>query len=297
MPESSQPSKQFIILGSIVTVVVIGFLIFQTNWFHNIFHYKKSTITPSTTVADLVVKDSNGNGIPDWEERLWGLDPTVLYTNGESNAQIIKDKQTALGVSGASNNGSTNNETDAIAQQLFSITTALSQNQDIDDATLQNIANKLGSSINIKIVGNTYSLKNLHIISTTTTSLTTYQQNLSKILSQYNLNQGDVTIIINAAQTGDYSAFPSLGPIGITYLALAKQLSSLPVPIGVAQYHLNVMNGYAGMAKSFQYLMQIQDNSSQALVGIALYKTYAGRAQAALYNLDNYLTKYGILSS
>jgi hypothetical protein len=297
MPDSSLPSKQFIIRGGIAIGIISIILIVQTNWFHSIFQKKTTPQTPgSATLSDIVSHDSNGNGIPDWEERLWGLDPTVLYTDGKSNAEIIKEKKEALGVTDPTASTPTN-QTDIIAQKLFSISTALSQNPNIDDATLQSVANQLGSSVNVSVVSNTYSLKSIHLVATSTASLTKYNATLTSILSKYDLSQNDISIIVNAVETGDYSQLPQLTPIGASYTALAKELSLIPVPIGVAQYHLDIINSFAGINASFSYLSQMEDNGTEALVGVALYKVYSTRGQQAFYDLHNYLVKYGILSS
>ena len=298
MPDSFRPSKQFLIRGAIAGGILAVILIVQTNWFHNLLHTKKkvSLVTNTITLGGITTKDSNGNGIPDWEETLWGLDPTVLYTNGKSNTEIIKEKQEALGINGAST-GAPTNQTDAVAQELFSITTALSQNGAVDDATLQKIANQLGSSVNVAAVGNKYSLADIHTVPTSPTSLTNYYNNLTTIIGRVDLTQEDLTIIVNATQTGDYSQLPQLAQTGATYIDLAKQLSVIKVPIGVAQYDLDIINSFSGMATSFTYVTQMQDNGTQALVGVALYKVYSTRGQTAFADLHIYLTKYGILSS
>jgi hypothetical protein len=297
MPHQSRPSKQFLIRGAIAIGIVAFILLIQTNWLHTLFQKKKSvSIAPAITLGDITSKDSNGNGIPDWEETLWGLDPTVLYTNGVSNKEIIDGKKKSLGVT-STTTGMSTNETDAIAQKLFGITTALSQNSTVDDASLQKIANQLGSSVNVASVGNSYALKNIHTVATSPASLTAYYKNITAVMNKANLNQEDVTIIVAAAETGDYSQLSTLTQTGVAYTALAKQLSTIAVPIGVAQYHLDIINSFAGMATSFTYLQQMPDNGTQALVGVALYKVYSSRGQSAFYNLHDYLVKYGILSS
>lgn len=298
-PKTSGPSKQFLIRGGIAIGIIAIVLIVQTNWFYNIFHKtKKTSPSPleSTTIGDITSKDSNGNGIPDWEEKLWGLDPTVLYTNGKSNEQIINEKKAVLGVNDTSKAGPTN-ETDAIAQKLFSITTALSQNDDINDEDLQNVANQLGTSVNVHLISNTYSLKSIKTVPTSTATLNTYYDTLKSTMSKYDLNQSDVTVIVQAAETGDYSQLPQLTQAGQVYSDLAKALSTMKVPVGVAQYHLDLINSFSGIAASFSYLQQMEDNGTQALVGVALYKVYNTRGQAALYDLHIYLIKYGILTS
>src|SRR5690348_17285703 len=100
MKEEFRPSKQFLIRGGIATGIVALILIVQTDWFRALFN--KPPLPPTTsdkTVGEFIAKDSNGNGIADWEEKLWGLDPTALYTNGVPNKQIIEEKKHALGVS------------------------------------------------------------------------------------------------------------------------------------------------------------------------------------------------------
>lgn len=299
MPESSRPSKQFLIRGAIAIGVIAIILIVQTSWFHHLFESKKKIAadTQTTSLNAILTKDTNGEGVPDWEQVLWGLDPNVAYTDGKPNSEIIKEKEEALGVSNTSTNDPNNNQTDAIAEQLFSITTALSQNGTVDDATLQNIATQLGSSVNVASVSNKYTLADIHTVPTSSKSLTTYYNSLTTILGKVNFNDQDIPIIVQAAETGDYSQLPQLAQTGTAYVALAKQLSAISVPIGVAQYHLDIINGFSGMATSFTYLAQMQDNGTQALVGIALYRVYNARGASAFNNLRIYLTKYGILSS
>jgi hypothetical protein len=251
MANSSLPSKKFLIRGGIALGIVAIILVVQTNWFYNIFHKTKKTATTQTiTLGAITTKDCNGNGIPDWEEVLWGLDPCVLYTNGKSNAEIIKEKQEALGDSSDATDTPTN-QTDAIAQQLFSITTALSQNQDVDDATLQKIANQLGSTVNVGSVTDKYSLDNIHTVPTTAKSLAAYDKNLISIMGKVDLTGDDISIIVQAAQSGDYSQLPQLTPIGDSYNTLAKLLTTIPVPVGVASYHLDIINGHGNIIYLF----------------------------------------------
>jgi hypothetical protein len=299
MAESSRPSKQFIIRGSIAIGIVGLILLSQTGWFLNLFHKKEKFVPkPSSVVLNnLLTQDCNHNGIPDWEERLWGLDPCVLYTDGKSNAEIIKEKKEALGVTDDTT-GSPENQTDAIAQELFSITTALSQNQDVSDADLQNVADQLGASVNVSSVSNKYSLKDIHTVATSPASLVKYYESLTGIIKKYSdSNDQDITIIINAAETGDYSQLPQLTQTGRDYTSIAQQISALSVPYGVTGYDLDIINSFSGMATSFTFLQQMQNNGTQALVGVALYKIYSTRGDTAFYNLQDYLTKYGIISS
>ncbi len=290
--QSFKPSRRFIIRGSIAIGIVAIILIVQTAWFRALFH--KKPLTPvNQTVGDIITQDTNGNGIPDWEEKLWGLDPTVLYTKGVPNKQIIEERKKALGMTDIAEEDL--NDTDRLARQLYALTTALGQNESVDDQTLQDIATKLGSSVNIEELSNTYSTKDIRTVQTTRQSLLSYYAAMGKIISKYDTNTADINVIITALETGDTSRLPELAKSGSLYMQYSKEISTLPVPVGVASYHLAIMNSFAGIATSFVYLGELDDNGVSALTGIAIYRTYNSRLSGALIGMREYLTRYGIL--
>ncbi len=295
MNTSQGPSKQFLIRGGIAIGVIAILLIVQTGWFKNLFH-KKSANNQNPVVGDLIAKDSNGNGIPDWEERLWGLDPTVLYTDGKSNIEIIKEKKLALGIKDEPDDQPLT-QTDQIARSLFSLSAAVAGSDQVDSSAITSAAGNLGSSVDIQTINDHYSLKNLKTTKSTPQSIRTYQSQLSAILSAYDSNTADINVIVQALQTGDFSNVGQLSATAVTYRGFADKISRLTVPIGAAQFQLDIMNGFYGIADSFQYLVQIQDDGISGLSGIVAYRKYDLRLETALVNLHTYFVRYGILSS
>lgn len=297
MHPSLRPSKQFIVRGSIAIGIVAIVLIVQTDWFRSLIHKKPlEKLPPGTTVGDLVRKDSNQNGIPDWEEKLWGLDPTVLYTNGVTNQQIIEEKKKALGITSTTNT-EPENETDQVARELFAITSALGSNDAIDDSTMQAIAAKLSTSIDTAKIQNRYSLKDIRTVPTTSTSLRTYYQAMQKKIAPYQTNTADIDVVIQALETGDSSRLPELTQSATQYKKLAQEFVTVQVPVGAASYHLAIVNGFVGVADSFSFLQEIDTNATNALIGVAIYKQYRTKLETALAAMEDYLNEYGILSS
>ncbi|HTH93574.1 MAG TPA: hypothetical protein VL576_03800 [Candidatus Paceibacterota bacterium] len=298
MDESRKgPSKQFLIRGGIALGIILVILIVQTNWFRGFFTKKSGHQTPQA-VGDLIAKDSNGNGIPDWEERLWGLDPTVLYTDGKSNVEIIKEKEAAAGIKPDTNNATQLTETDQLAQSLFSLTSAVGQSNDINsDATIENAAANLGANVPIGNINDHYYLKDIKTIKTTPQSVQTYQKQLAAIISTYDPNTADINVVVQALQTGDFSGLGDLVPAAATYRSFADKIAKVPVPISIAQSQLDIMNGFYGMADSFQYLVAIQNDGIQGLTGIVAYRKYDLMLESALTTLHAYFVQYGILSS
>ncbi|HVY36032.1 MAG TPA: hypothetical protein VG982_02030 [Candidatus Paceibacterota bacterium] len=297
MEHTTRPSKQFIIRGSIAIGVVVVVLTLQTSWVRGLFHKKAtSTEAPAQTVGDLLTKDSNGNGVPDWEEKLWGLDPTSLYTNGVPNKQIIEEKKKALGVTDQTNS-EPENETDALARELFTVATALGESGDVSDTTLQAVAKKLVQSVTLGDFGKQYLLSDLHTVPTTTASLSAYYKTVQKAVASYTASTPDIEVVVNALQTGDLSQVPTLANTKTVYETFSKNLSTISVPIGIEQYHLDLVNGLSGMAVSFKYLADLADNGVNAVVGMALYRIYDDQISAATSALHDYFVRYGIISS
>lgn len=290
------PSKHFLIRGSIATGIIALVLVAQTSWFQNIFlkNSKRGiAVDPNTTIGDLVVKDSNGNGIPDWQERLWGLDPTVATTNGVSNKTIIEEKRKSLEGSG----GQTEplNETDILAQQLYGVTTALGQSGVINNDSLASIGANLGKGIDLKQIKNQYSIKDIRTVKTTADSLNSYYDSMAKITGSYKDDSAEIDIIVSVLESGDYSMMPELKKKAIDYKALSKSLQIIKVPVGMADYHLTIINGLYGIAESFNYIAEMEDNGINALSGIGVYKYHALATDQALINMHDYLLRYGII--
>lgn len=293
--QTFKPSKQFIKRGALAVGILATILIIQTNWFQNIISKKDASgpvVTP-TTVGDLIANDTNGNAIPDWEERLWGLDPTTLYTNGTSNAEIIAAKKKSLGVTDT--NTAPLDDTDRIARELFVLTAALGQSDEVDDQTLQAIAGKLAASMEIKQVPNVYSLKDIRTVQTSIPSLTQYRTSIQKVFSNYDATIPEIEVLATALQNEDLSGLPQLKENAALYQKLAKELSVISVPVGLAQDHLSIINSFAGIATSLVYMTELDDNSFAALVGIAVYKKYTTKLDTSVVKVNEYLTKYGIL--
>lgn len=287
------PSKQFLIRGSIATGIIALILIVQTTWFQRLFNRNSSLPIDALTVGDLVAQDSNQNSIPDWEEKLWGLNPTELYTGDMSNREIIESKKRALGLT--STGGQDLNETDRLARELFSISTALGQSGQLDSGTIANAATGLGASVQINNVTDRYSFKQIQTIATTQSSLRAYQSTTVAILAKYAADTADIDVVIKGLETGDFSRLPALKTSAATYRQIARELSMVKTPVGIAQYHLDIINGFAGVGASFDYLTQLEENGIVGLNGIAIYQKYSLKLDAALFDINQYLSEYGIL--
>lgn len=293
MTNMPRPSKQFIIRGSIATGIVALILLVQTDWVRSLL--KKKPLPPPVvkqTVGDIVSKDSNENGIADWEERLWGLDPSARYTDGIPNKTIIENKKKALGVPAVTE---PQNETDALARELFTITMALGQSGDTSKQSLSDIAAKLADSVEFKHASNRYALKDIHTVATTSASLQHYYELMAAVSSKYDTDTAEMGVFIESIENNDFSRLGDLLNTKKRYEQFARELTAVATPVGIEDIHLDMINNVYGIAVSLGYLSQLEGNSANAFAGVALYKIYDANLQEASDRLREYLTRYGIL--
>lgn len=293
MQQTSLPSKQFLIRGGIAIGIVSLILIFQTDWFWGLFGKKAPRIDPEQTIGQTVGKDSNGNGIPDWEERLFGLDPTVLYTGDMSNKEIIENKKKALGLNANGDEGPLN-ESDRIARQLFSIGISLGQ----EGASLDDIGaagDALGASTSEIYVANHYTFKNIKTTTTTKASLLAYQNKVESAISRFSTIEVDTQNNLNEIENGDYEAVPKVTIPLKQYQTISQEIAAIPVPVPLAQHHLNLINAIYGMGESLSYLALFDNDPIVGLKGLSLYRDFSFKYDMAVDELGTLLLEYGIL--
>lgn len=295
MDTIARPSTQFIKRGIIAILVLFVILFVQSKLFERLVQKRASSEQPTTTVGDLIVKDSNGNSIPDWEERLWGLDPTVLYTNGVAHTQIIAEKKRSLGTESSEADLTTLSQTERLARELFTLTAALGETKDLDDTTVQGIAEKLGDSVTLDQVKNHYTLAQLQTVKTTTASLATYLTQTQAIIARATTDSADIDALVLALENGDTSKLTQLATTASAYKNLAEALRKVPTPVGLARTHLALINGLYGIGESCISLAKLPEDGVQALVGIALYRGYNDRVLSAVAEINEYMESYGIL--
>ncbi len=292
-----KPSKKFVRNALIITSIGGVIILFQTNWFHTIIQSKKEKLlaeNSNLTIRQLVEKDSNGNGIPDWEEQMWGLDPAVAITNGVSNKSLVEQKRKEFQ---AGNNVTVapSSKTDKIAQSLYALTTALGQdNADIE--TLKTMAEQAGAEVNTDGFMNQYHPATIKIIPTSQKSLQTYYTAFSKRYDAYPNIGDDLNMVATASDTGTIDNPDALAAIATSYKSLAKDLAKTSVPVGAALYHLQIINSLDHIGDSIQLILLMNKDGIQGVIGTGFYEKYSLELSQSSSNLKDYLASYSILS-
>ena len=263
-----------IIIAIIVGVILIGggFLLTRK-------HSKKIALVAkqqealTSTITEINNKDSNGNGIADWEEALYGLNPEK---DGAKNKVIIDEKRKELEQTEVLQSTPALNETEKFSREFFATIMALQQAGTLTPEAIAGLATSLSNSIagaSKNAYKTTYTSLNVKTVPANATSRTKYLTALGDILKKYKAQDIGVEMqsIAIALAENDPRPLLALPDIATSYTNLAKALIALPVPTSLSGTHLILITNADIIAKTLPDIKQILANPLLALPALAEY--------------------------
>jgi len=286
------PSKKFI---SIVLIVVIFIALFFV--VKEIVSFVKSKISSknkngeisTVVVGDLIQKDSNSNGIPDWEEYLWGLDP---QKNGSENKEFILSRKNKLGQSDQSLNVNKEvTDNDMLSREFFATIMALQETGQINEESINSVSEALGQNIEPTPLEDIYASNMLILSETTEASVANYHEALINLLTKYeNDNIGDeVTLLSQGIGGSDPQALYAARTIAASYQSFGKELMRIPVPMSLSGTHLSLANNYNKTGQCVAELTEMLSDPITGMKTITNYKKYSDALVADLAKLSEVL--------
>lgn len=281
------PSEQFVArIIIIIIILVFAFGIYElASFLKGKIRDKKQPA--ELRVGDIIEKDSNNNGISDWEEYLWGFDPK---RNGESNKEQIMAKKKTLSenesVSVENNVNVGDNE--ALARQFFALIVSLQQSGQLNDDTMKSISDAMGQTIEPTALKNTYNKEMLNIIQVSPASLDKYHKDLNDLFNKYSdKNIGDeLTLLAQGVGSGDPQALILVQSIASSYKSFAKDLIKIPVPSNVSLLVLDLANSYDKTGVSLDGLSSVLNDPILGMKSITNYKKYSDSIVSDLEKLS-----------
>ena len=287
------PSKKFITIISLCLGVCILVLIIGSYTSSNSAYSKPAlSVSGDLTVQELLVQDSNNNGIADWEETLYGLDPKG---DGVANKKIIDDKrlktQKDNGIS-TSSSATSSSATADLSREMLSTILALQQSGNLTPEAIANLTDTLGQTVDVQKDNlQTYTIDNITTIDDSSDqALATYANNFNDILSSANTNGlGNEMAIVY--QTLDQNSGPdqvkNLDPYIAVYAKFASDIVSLKTPSAVSQKALALANACALMSKSLSKIELMYTDAVSGLIGFDEYTTASTAITSAIPDLLN----------
>ena len=299
IPSKMLPSRKFAL---IIAICIVGVLISlyitsrfgtQDSFSRNEYAVKNANIT----LQDAISLDSNKNGIADWEESLWGLDPLV---NGPENKRVIEAKKTQAGITlptetATPESSPETTETEQFSKNLLATVLALKENGGLTPEAVANLGNAFGQNIDAKrAVGPAFFASSLTLVSNTAENYKNYDLALRKIVKTYDAKKlgSEVDYIPQVMADGDTQKTQDIiVSLGAEYQNLAKAIVSLPTPEGIAEFSLSLANSADAIGVALKKIAVIKTDALGGMIGVDEYTTNSEKFLVASSDIVTFLTK------
>ncbi len=304
------PSKKFIIILSAIIIVGLGcFLFFK--------YFKKSSLgnsfnsSPTTYTKSILDKDSDNDGLKDWEEALWKTDPNNPDTDGDGtpDGEEVKlernpavagpdDKYTAedfinnANISASSSPGS---QTEAFSQAfLVKYLMLKQQNGTLDEAAKQELVNFMTSGIITSTSALVYKISDLKITNdSSSAALKNYSDKMNAIFNKYkNPAPGDEVLIFQSAmENEDAEKFAQLGASVEMYKKMQADFLAVLIPKLLAEYQLKFLNSLAAFEIEILKFENMETDPLSGLVAIGEYQKTVPDYNSSLDSINKILNQ------
>lgn len=252
-------------------------------------------ISGDATLAETVNRDTDLDGVVDWEERLWGTDPTKSDSNADGvpdSTEIAKLKEARGATAGATEaSDAPLSQTDRFSRELFSTVVTLNQAGEIDQATAEKITTSLTEKIK------SVEQKRVFIISEVKTSPDNSGSAFNKYITQigdiYKKHPaGESVIDILAEFVGDGvninpDALLKLSSVVEQTELVIGELAGMTVPSEIASLHLDLLNSLQKLKENISDMELYDADPIVAMGAVSQYEPNTEALDQVLERLGN----------
>lgn len=258
--------------------------------------------TETELLRAIATKDSDADGLPDWEETMYGTDPratdsfTLGMTDGEAVAKglIVPKAITDIPSPSVSQDGSSivdpslppapadGTLTAQFAQNFFTLFVAAKEangGADLSESQMNDVANQTMSLLtsSIKPAPDFKTMEDLAISGSGIEAMKAFAIQAEAILlkNTNNATTSDINYLKSAIIDGDATAYDHILSIAKGYRGSAAGLAALPVPQELAQPDLLLINILMRMSQLDVDFTKAESDPLIAILALQQYQTVA----------------------
>jgi hypothetical protein len=249
--------------------------------------------TESALLAQIATRDTDGDGLPDWQEALYGTDPSVVDTNrlGMTDGAAVERglivpkaiagaslaTTTTPAVPGAPDAAASGSLTDTFAKNFFSL--YLSAKRSGSGAALTKdeisaIADRAFSALagSVKPAPDFKSAADLARSASGNDALANFASAAAASMGAHTVNLPKSELeYLSDAIGGDAAALAHIAEIAKAYRDIAAGLSAVPVPPELAAADLAIINAMARISEAAGDFARVNSDPVAAMLALELY--------------------------
>lgn len=257
-------------------------------------------------LVQYAAKDTDADGLPDWEEALYGTDPNNAHTvdatllDGEAVSQgLVKPKfatATTTPVDTASIPGvsaGADTVTDEFARALFSQYLSQAGSGTPSPESVAVFVEKAVTDLEKKqSVPDAFNQGQVRVSDSGSDALIAYAASIENVFSKNAIQQekSEIEYLSDAVQKNDTEALSHVRKIGESYMALSKAYIAQSAPREAALPHLAVANALARIGADITDFGAMDKDPLRAYLGLARYQEDVPKLVTALTLLNKVYT-------
>jgi len=275
--------------------------------------------TETELLKAIAAKDSDSDGLPNWEETLYGTSPNnsdslnLGMTDGEAVAQglivpkAITDISTtvsssaSLGLDGLPPAPSDGTITAAFANTFFSLYLAAKQTNDgadLSETEIKNISDKALASLSSSVAAapDFKSKDDITVFGSGTEALKSFAVSAEAVLLK-NTNTAttsEINYLQYAVENDDSAALPQMLSIAKSYRGSAAGLAVLTVPKELATDNLALINAMARLSEIIVDFARVNDDTLATILALQQYPQATQSLATAFINIGTIYKDAGI---
>lgn len=283
------------ITGAVIFLVVV--FVIKTKPFtkKDISNTQIPNLIGTETIKELALKDTDGDGVTDWEESLWGTDFTKIETtpgikDGDAINKLKLEKQGQNSSQGLSTLNEENlTETDKFAREFFTTIAVLNQSGEVDQNTVDKLSEELTNRITNTPQRKIYTEKDIVVNSTET--VTSFKKYSDAITGIYAKNKMSYTVydvlqkFIIDEENVNVEALEELNPIIQKTENIINGMLKLSTPTSLARTHLDLINSLEKLKENITDIKLYDTDVILSLSAIGQYENNASTLQTTIDNL------------
>lgn len=293
MKDSWKPHKKTIVI--IVGLFALSTFFVWLNQDKEIFSLLSQDDPTTASAEDLSSKDTDGDGVRDWEEFLWDLDPNKKDTNsnGITDDKELEAKKVALrGTSTPETSTASSTFTDAFSKEFFVAFTALKQSGNLTKANIDKLSQQSLAALTQTSIKDKYTKKDLILASSTPESKITYRNAIQATgdgLSIKTLGT-ELDLLYKAInKPKSEKLVTDLLKIEKIYLTLAERTIAVPAPSVIQNSHLKLANNYYALGTAVAGLAELYNDPALSVVYLGQYQKAIEALPTTMSTLKKYM--------
>ena len=298
------PSKKIILptLTVIILLLVVIFIPSNKNIRIETERSKdlKNTVVSSALTREIAEKDTDGDGLKDWEENLWGTDPNNPDTDGDGisdgdeaeikTRQAIKNQELQYSEGVVAKDGGILTETAALAQNFFGSYFSLGGGEAAKGQLDFIISTSLSSSIEEREI-ESYSTNDFNIVSSNINSIRKYGNDLGRIIKENPIDEEPGEILLFALQNKSQTDLDKIFDISNIYKKASTEILKTEVPSDAKILHLALINIMGQIEKDLVKMSNSFEDPVGAMASTQNYALNTGKVNKVMRRIRAYVVE------